>query len=103
MRTRHMPMEVLGLHVQREHVCEQRVERARQIFRRVAAEIGWRVERRLAALFRVSGTHVGALPGSFVLWTCVREVGGFGPNETARVPIPCVVTLARDDPGLATR
>src|SRR5438477_10189276 len=52
-----MPMEVLGLDVKREHVCQKHSEGRRSILGGVGAEIARRVERRLAALSRVLYTH----------------------------------------------
>src|SRR4051812_32329461 len=52
-------MEVLGLDVKREHVCQKHSEGGRNILGGVRAEIARRVERRLAALSRVLYTHFG--------------------------------------------
>src|SRR5947199_10722364 len=54
-----MPMEVLGLDVKREHVCQKHSEGGRNILGGVGAEIARRVERRLAALSRVLYSHFG--------------------------------------------
>ena len=48
VRARHVPVEVLRLQVEREHIGEQRVERAGDVARGVGAEVGRRRERRLA-------------------------------------------------------
>ena len=53
MRPAHVPMEILGLEVEREGVGEQRVERAGDVAAGIVAEIGRRVQRRLAALLNV--------------------------------------------------
>src|SRR5438046_1203690 len=50
-------MEVLGLDVKRKHVCQKHSEGGRNILGGVGAEIGRRLERRLAALSRVLYTH----------------------------------------------
>src|SRR6266516_3912754 len=50
-------MEVLGLDVKREHVCQKHSEGGRNILGGVGAEIARRVERGLAALSRVLYTH----------------------------------------------
>jgi hypothetical protein len=50
MRSAHMPMEVLGLEIEREHVGEQRIERSGDVAAGIVAEVGRRDERRLAAL-----------------------------------------------------
>src|SRR3954452_21076728 len=52
-------MEVLGLDVKREHVCQKHSEGGRNILGGVGTEIARRVERRLAALSRVLYTHFG--------------------------------------------
>jgi hypothetical protein len=43
-------MEILGLHVEREHVGEQSVERARDVAGRIGAKIARRIELRLAGV-----------------------------------------------------
>src|SRR5439155_22786766 len=50
-------MEVLGLDVKREHVCQKHSEGGRNILGGVGAEIARRVERGLAALSRVLYIH----------------------------------------------
>src|SRR5207245_10612055 len=44
MRAGHMPMEVLGLEIKREHVREQEIERARNFRHGVGAQVGRRIE-----------------------------------------------------------
>src|SRR5262249_29420428 len=50
-------MEVLGLDVKREHVCQKHSEGGRNILGGIGAEIARRVEWCLAALSRVLDTH----------------------------------------------
>jgi hypothetical protein len=50
-------MEVLGLNVKREHVCQKHSEGGRNIIGRIGAQIARRVEWCLAALSRVLYTH----------------------------------------------
>src|SRR4051812_11343678 len=50
-------MEVLGLDVKREHVCQKHSEGGRNILGGIGAEIARRVEWCLAALSRVLHTH----------------------------------------------
>src|SRR6516165_7463437 len=58
MRTADMPMEILGLEIKRKRIRKQGVERTRDIAARIRAEIGWCLERRLAA-FLYGLVHVG--------------------------------------------
>jgi hypothetical protein len=51
----HMPVEVLGLHVEREDVGQKRIERARDVAGSVGAKVGRRIEFDLAAFF---GRHL---------------------------------------------
>ena len=44
VRPRYMPMEVLGLQVKRKEICEQCIERARDVSRRLCAEDGRRAD-----------------------------------------------------------
>ena len=53
MRSADVPVEVLGLQIKREHIGEQRVERAGDIAAGIVAEIGGGLERRLAAVLYV--------------------------------------------------
>ena len=45
VRAGHMPMEILGLQIEREHVGEQDIERAGNLRNRVGAQVGRRIER----------------------------------------------------------
>src|SRR5229473_7941112 len=45
MRTRHVPMKVLGFQIQSEHVGEQDIQRARKIPHGIRLQVAWRVER----------------------------------------------------------
>src|SRR5258707_5243847 len=45
MRTRHVPMKVLRLQIQSEHVGEQDIQRARKIPHGIRLQVAWRVER----------------------------------------------------------
>src|SRR5262245_6782139 len=50
MRSADMPVEVLGLHVEREHVGEERIQRTGDVPARVVAQIGGGGDWRLAAV-----------------------------------------------------
>src|SRR6478672_3646963 len=50
MRSADMPVEVLGLHVEREHVGEQRIQRTDDVLARIVAQIGGGGDGRLAAV-----------------------------------------------------
>ncbi len=39
-----VPVEILGLQVERKGVCDQRVDRRRNLFHRLWRQIGWRIE-----------------------------------------------------------
>jgi hypothetical protein len=58
VRPRHVPVEVLGLEIEREHVGQQRRERARQIGGGVGGQGGGRIQNGLAA--RLGVLHVRA-------------------------------------------
>jgi len=51
MRARHVPVEILGFQVQREGIRQQRVQRTRDIARRIGAQAVARIKRGLAQLF----------------------------------------------------
>src|SRR5436190_752980 len=63
MRPRHVPMEVLGLHLEREYVCEQRVQRAGDVLSCSLAQAGRGLKRCLAA-----GSHGLPVHGASFLW-----------------------------------
>src|SRR6266480_4303898 len=90
-------MEVLGLDVKREHVCQKHSEGGRNILGGVGAEVARRVERRLAALprglythfdpsFRVDAVLLFADDGSEQAICEIESAGlqGLGPRTSTR-------------------
>src|SRR6266568_6974112 len=63
MRPRHVPMEVLGLHVERKYVGEQRVQRAGDVLRCALAQAARGLKRCLA-----TGSHGLSFHGASFLW-----------------------------------
>src|SRR5262249_11230305 len=57
VRSRYMPMEVLGLQVKSEYVCEQYVQSAGNVGRRVSGQARRSRNRRLAPGFQIAGVH----------------------------------------------
>jgi hypothetical protein len=45
VRAGHMPMEILGLQIERKHVGEQDIERGGNLWNRIGAQVGRRIER----------------------------------------------------------
>src|SRR5262245_3434567 len=79
MRSAHMPMEILGLEIERKHIGEQRIEGAGNIAARIVAEIGRRLKRRLAALFNVLIHHCTPYLNS--LGSKIRQAQGHGEGS----------------------
>jgi hypothetical protein len=72
MRSAHMPVEVLGLHVEREHVGEQRIQRTGDVSARIVPQIGGGDEGRLAAVlcsrFLGHGESLFTVTRNFLRW-----------------------------------
>src|SRR5712671_5403465 len=70
MRTRHVPMKVLRLQIQREHVGEQDIQRARNIPHGIRLQVAWGVERS-GPCFGISSSNLHFLSPSVLLmdWT----------------------------------
>ena len=52
----HMPVEILGLEIERENVCEQAPKRGRDVARRIGLEVGGGCQSCTAGLFGRIGT-----------------------------------------------
>jgi hypothetical protein len=61
VRARHVPVEVLGLQVERQHVRQEDVERTGDVAHRIGLEIGAGLQRRGPQCLGVSNVH-GASP-----------------------------------------
>ena len=75
MRSAHVPMEVLGLHVERKRVGDQRIERGRNLAHGVGRKIGRCVEpRRRGARFELS--YLVGHGNTSCFWRVIKKLRG---------------------------
>src|SRR5258707_14189487 len=86
MRTRHVPMKVLRLQIQSEHVGEQDIQRARKIPHGIRLQVAWRVERS-GPRFGISNSNLHFMAASVALSCRNDEWTSAHPSTTSSIRI----------------
>src|SRR5437588_566705 len=105
MRAAHVPMEVLGLEIEREGIGQERVERRRYLANGLGRKVGWSIEPcRGGARFKVSDFAAHGLPHGWK-GTDTKAAAGTDVHSTADTKgrYSCPVRLATGRPGIRIR